>query len=163
RDPSSAAGSRKRCASAWTASWQTSARRSCVPHWRKCEARERGKGTHPLAAETSGAVIRFELPAGGHAVFTARRSGNLSTTRGEGHERGPARRERLRGQFELSTLLAGRQVHGGTVRRVRREDEAHGQTAVIDADGQATGLHEVGAMVLVADCLPVLLGSDWAV
>jgi YfiH family protein len=108
-------------------------------------------------------VIRFELPARGHALFTARASGNLSTMRGEGHERGTRRRERLRDQLELSALFAGRQVHGRTVRRVRPGEQARGQTANIDADGQATGLHEVGVMVLVADCLPVLLGSDGAV
>jgi YfiH family protein len=108
-------------------------------------------------------VIRLELPLGGHALFTARASGNLSRTRGGAHELGPRRRERLREQLELSALLAGRQVHGTTVRRVRREDEARSQMADIDADGQATGLREVGVMVLVADCLPVLLGSDGAV
>jgi YfiH family protein len=145
------------------ASLQTSARRSCVPRWRKCEARPTGKATDPLAAEAGVAVIRFELPAGGHALFTDRASGNLSATRGEDHESGSRRRDRLRGQLELPALSAGRQVHGSTVRRVRREDEARGQMANIDADGQATGLHEVGVMVLVADCLPVLLGADGAV
>jgi YfiH family protein len=108
-------------------------------------------------------VISLDLPAGGQALFTARASGNLSATRGDGHERGPDRRERLREQLGLSALLAGRQVHGTSVRRVRREDEARGETADIEADGQATGLREAGLMVLVADCLPVLLFSDGAV
>jgi YfiH family protein len=96
-------------------------------------------------------------------LFTGRTSGNLSTTRGDGHEHGGRERERLREQLELSALVAGRQVHGTTVRRVRREDEARSRMTNIDADGQATGLREVGVMVLVADCLPVLLGSDGAV
>jgi YfiH family protein len=108
-------------------------------------------------------VIRLRLPAGGRALFTSRASGNLSTTRGDGHEQGGGGRERLREHLELSSLCAGRQVHGRTVRRVRHEGEAQSRAAEIDADGQATGLRELGVMVLVADCLPVLLGSGGAV
>jgi YfiH family protein len=108
-------------------------------------------------------VIGIDLPGGGRALFTTRASGNLSTTRGQGHEHGRRERERLREQLELSSLCAGRQVHGSAVRRVRHEDEARGPTAEVDADGQATGVRQLGVMVLVADCLPVLLGSGGAV
>ncbi len=38
-----------------------------------------------------------------------------------------------------------------------------GQAMEIDADGHATALRELGTMVLVADCLPVILGSEGAV
>jgi YfiH family protein len=145
------------------ASWQTSARRSCAPRWRKREARPRLEARDRFAANPSVTVIRLRLPGGGRALFTSRTSGNLSITRGDGHELGRRQRERLRERLELSSLCAGRQVHGRTVRRVRYEGEARGQAAEIDADGQATGLRELGAMVLVADCLPVLLGSGGAV
>ncbi|HXA54345.1 MAG TPA: polyphenol oxidase family protein [Solirubrobacteraceae bacterium] len=38
-----------------------------------------------------------------------------------------------------------------------------GEAVALDADGHATALHGVGAMVLVADCLPVALGAEGAV
>ncbi len=40
-------------------------------------------------------ALRFELPGGGHALFTTRADGNLSTMRGPGHERGRRERDRL--------------------------------------------------------------------
>jgi purine-nucleoside/S-methyl-5'-thioadenosine phosphorylase / adenosine deaminase len=107
--------------------------------------------------------MRFELPGGGRALFTTRAEGNLSTLRGEGHGRGAQLREDLCEDLGLRWLCASRQVHGATVQRVRSEDGAGGQAMALDADGHATSLRGVGMMVLAADCLPVLLGSEGAV
>jgi YfiH family protein len=108
-------------------------------------------------------VIRFALPGVGEGLFTVRANGNLSTLRGPGHERGRRERERLREDLELRRLYASRQVHGTTVQRVCDVDGADRQPAELEADGHATGLPRTGMMVLVADCLPVILGSDEAV
>jgi polyphenol oxidase len=111
--------------------------------------------------------LRFELPGGGHALFTSRAEGNLSTMRGSGHDHGRHERDRLCEQLGLRWLCASRQVHGVTVQRVAGGlDPAHrrgGQPMEIDADGHATALRELGVMVLVADCLPVIIGSEGAV
>jgi YfiH family protein len=57
--------------------------------------------------------------------------------------------------------LQGMQVHGALVRRVR---ELPGPAAALaDADGQATALEGVAAVVLTADCLPVALVAPEAV
>jgi len=116
-----------------------------------------------LAADARAAVIRFELPGAGLGLFTARTWGNLSTIRGDGHERGRSERERLCDELDLRWLCASRQVHGAIVQRVRSQGGSGGQAAEIDADGHATALRGLGMMVLVADCLPVLLGSGNAV
>jgi hypothetical protein len=74
----------------------------------------------------------------------------------------------------VDRLARGHQVHGSVVRRVtamageehpgRSSDEAEGRGVVEEpADGQATALPGVGAMVLSADCLPVALGCAGAV
>ncbi len=59
-----------------------------------------------------GPPLRFELPGGGHALFTTRADGNLSTLRGPGHEHGRRERDRLCGELGLRWLCASRQVHG---------------------------------------------------
>jgi polyphenol oxidase len=119
--------------------------------------------------------LRFDLPGGAHALFTTRAHGNLSSVGGEDAEHGLQARERLREQLALRRLLRGYQVHGTTVQRVR--DDPAGDTGIqtdtespdseaqpeIEADGQATALRGVGAMVLTADCLPVALGCGGAV
>ncbi len=110
--------------------------------------------------------LRFELPGGGHALFTTRAHGNLSTMRGPGHEHGRAERDRLCDELGLSWLCASRQVHGATVHRIAvgsGPQHTRGEAVAIVADGHATALGGVGTMVLVADCLPVLLGSRGAV
>jgi YfiH family protein len=123
------------------------------------------------------AELSFELRGGGRALFTTRRDGNLSSVGGEDAEHGLRSRERLREQICARRLLRGYQVHGATVHRAR--DGAHagegrgggertsagdgeGQPA-IEADGQATALSGLGAIVLTADCLPVALGANGAV
>src|ERR1700724_2173835 len=123
-----------------------------------------------LHADTSDLAsrLRFEFPGGGRALFTTRADGNLSTMRGPGHERGRSERDRLCEQLGLRWLCASRQVHGTAVQRVvvGGLDPAlprGGQAVEIDADGHATALRDVGTMVLVADCLPVVIGSEGAV
>ena len=108
-------------------------------------------------------ALRFELPGGGHALFTTRADGNLSTARGPGHEHGRRERDRLCEELGLRWLCASRQVHGAAVQRVNAQKGSGGEAVAIDADGHATALRGVGAMVLVADCLPVVLGSEGAV
>jgi polyphenol oxidase len=108
-------------------------------------------------------ALRFDLPGGGHALFTTRAHGNLSTVLGPAHEHGPDRRDRLREELGLRWLCAGRQVHGTTVQRVTARGDSGGHKVAINADGHATALSGVGVTVLTADCLPVVLGSDGAV
>jgi YfiH family protein len=107
--------------------------------------------------------LRFQLPGGGGALFTARVHGNLSTLRGVGAEHGRRERERLAAELGLRWLCASRQVHGTTVLRIREQDGSGGEALARDADGHATALRGIGMMVLVADCLPVLLVSPHAV
>jgi polyphenol oxidase len=109
------------------------------------------------------AELRCALPGAGHALFTTRAHGNLSTLRGDGHERGRRARDELSEEIGLDWLCASRQVHGTVVQRVRSAAGARGEPVAIDADGHATGVPGVGAMVLTADCLPVALGSEGAV
>jgi polyphenol oxidase len=117
----------------------------------------------------SGAPLRFDLPGGGgHALFTTRAHGNMSSVGGTGAEHGMRARERLRTQLGLRRLARGCQVHGTTVLRIRADadipplDPATARPSM-RADGQATDLHGVGTMVLTADCLPVALASPHAV
>jgi polyphenol oxidase len=86
----------------------------------------------------------FELPGGGRVLFTARAQGNLST---------PAGTAALRERWGLRALVHARQVHGSRVQRV-------GTEVVAQADGHVLAQRGVAAMVLVADCLPVALGSE---
>ncbi len=103
-----------------------------------------------------------ELAGGAQVLFTSRAHGNLSTHTGGGHENGRAGRDRLCEELGLDWLCAGRQVHGATVQRVRKIAGSGGEAVAIDADGHATALAGVGAMVLTADCLPVALGAETA-
>jgi YfiH family protein len=100
--------------------------------------------------------MRFELPDGGHVLFTTRTHGNLSSVGGDGAEHGSQAREALREQLGVRRLLRGFQVHGTAVRRVGDGAE---MSEDVEADGQATALRDLGAMVLTADCLPVALGA----
>jgi YfiH family protein len=111
----------------------------------------------PVGPEMS--TLSFDLFGTGHALFTTRAHGNLSSVGGDGHEGGSDARERLRTQLGLRRLARGYQVHGVTVQRV-----IDGRRIVApEADGQATNVREVGVMALTADCLPVALGTDGAV
>ncbi|HEY2569968.1 MAG TPA: polyphenol oxidase family protein [Solirubrobacteraceae bacterium] len=100
-----------------------------------------------------------ELPGGAWALFTSRAHGNLSTQRGDGHERGRSARDRLCANLDLRWLCASRQVNGTTVQRVHAPAGSGGEAVAIDADGHATSMAAIGAMVLTADCLPVALAG----
>ena len=130
----------------------------------------------------SEAELSVDLPGGGHVLFTARAHGNLSSVGGVDAEHGLHARERLRGQIDVEHLLRGYQVHGTTVQLVRgpaRKSERggeikHGSGAdteltcdlppdstaqpSVEADGQATNLRGLGAIVLAADCLLLAAG-----
>jgi YfiH family protein len=111
-------------------------------------------------------MMRFDLPGGGHTVFTTRQQHNLSSVGGSEHERGGRARERLCEQLRLRRLVRGYQVHGVAVSRVidDRQAAASGDARpTTEADGQATNVREVGVMALTADCLPVALGTSGAV
>jgi polyphenol oxidase len=108
--------------------------------------------------------MRFDLPGAGHALFTTRAHGNLSSVGGDGAEHGLESRERLREQLGVRRLLRGYQVHGTTVQRVGDAVQPDSESQPeIEADGQATALSNLGAIVLTADCLPVALGANGAV
>jgi YfiH family protein len=129
----------------------------------------------------------LELPGGGCALFTARANGNLSSVGGEYAERGLQARERLRRSLGLRRLVRGYQVHGTVVGRIsaegRRSAAAEGSRGdrrarshetswlepdsarqpSFEADGHAVAIPAVAAVVLTADCIPVVLGADGAV
>jgi YfiH family protein len=111
----------------------------------------------------------FDLPGGGHALFTTRAHGNMSSVGGLDHEHGHRARERLRTQLlGLRRLARSYQVHGTTVRSIRNDADlpAPGNDAArspIEADGHATCIPGIGVMALTADCLPVALGAGGAV
>lgn len=104
-----------------------------------------------------------ELPGGG-VVFSERADGNMSSVDGEGHERGAENRAALRDRFGLERLARGYQVHGTVVRTVRAMPPREAETGELEhADGQATDLAGLGAIVLAADCLPVAISARGAV
>jgi purine-nucleoside/S-methyl-5'-thioadenosine phosphorylase / adenosine deaminase len=112
--------------------------------------------------------MRSNLPGGGHALFTMRAHGNLSSVGGDGAEHGLEARERLREQLGVRRLLRGYQVHGTTVLCSRTDADISAQDSAtvqppVEADGHATSVAGIGAMVLTADCLPVALGANGAV
>ncbi len=123
-----------------------------------------------MNGEASGAnpdKLVFELP-GGRALFTTRAHGNLSSVGGLDHEHGYRARERLRMQLGLRRLARGYQVHGTVVLCSRTDAEIPAQDSAtaqppVEADGQATSVAGIGAIVLTADCLPVALGTGGAV
>jgi polyphenol oxidase len=112
----------------------------------------------------SAAELSFELPGGGRVLFTERRHGNLSSVAGERAEQAAEARHGLAAQIGVRALASGHQVHGAHVRWVNELPRGGQRRAgEDDADGQATMLSDVGAMVLSADCVPVALGADGAV
>jgi len=104
-----------------------------------------------------------ELPAGARALFSSRAHANLSIQTGDGHERGRQARDDLCERLGQRWLCASRQVHGANVQRVRALDGRGGDPVAIDADGHATAVRGIGAMVLTADCLPVALAGEGGV
>ena len=101
---------------------------------------------------------------GGGVYFSDRADGNMSSVGGLGHEQGAVNRQALRDRLELRGLARGYQVHGTVVRTVLRMPEREAQTGELEhADGQATPLRALGAMVLAADCVPVAIAAQGAV
>jgi polyphenol oxidase len=116
----------------------------------------------------------FELPGGGRAFFTARAHGNMSSVGGDNAEQGSTARERLRAALDVRLLLRGYQVHGTVVGRVFADGSRPGLPNALEspedsaqpsceADGHAVAAPTLAAMVLSADCIPVVLGADGAV
>jgi YfiH family protein len=137
----------------------------------------------------NGEHIAIDLP-GGHVLFSTRRGGtsrgpyaslNLGAIApepaedGHGDDAGTvlANRRLLAGLTGLPVerFAHARQVHGRTVVRVREPPAGawanprgtRGLEGLPDADGQATALEGVVAVVLAADCLPVALVGHGAV
>lgn len=124
--------------------------------------------TLPAPFYPVGDHLGIDLP-GARAVFTTRRGGfsrgpyrtlnlgRLTDDRPEAVERNRALLE-----TELGVRLARiRQVHGTRVRRVVEMPPSDPELP--EADGQATALHGVAPMVLVADCLPVTVAGEGTV
>jgi YfiH family protein len=115
-----------------------------------------------------GEHIGCALP-GGRVLFTTRRGGtsaapfdtlNLGILTADDPAAVSANRDRLAVATAIARdrTLQGVQVHGRVVRRVRELPDP-----AADADGQATALEGVAAVVLTADCLPVALVAREAV
>jgi len=126
-----------------------------------------------LAAPFSwdGEHIAIDLP-GARAIFTTRRGGvsrgpyaslNLGRWTDDDPAAVAANRDRLAAALglERTSIAQGRQVHEATVRRVGARPDPDSPPE--PADGQATALPGVAALVLTADCLPVALAAPGAV
>jgi hypothetical protein len=121
-----------------------------------------------MTIDSQASTLHVDLPGNGHALFTNCAHGNLSSVGGLDREHGYDARERLRAQLGLRWLARGYQVHGTTVLCSRTntdvpEYDSATMQPPVEADGQATSVVGVGAMVLTADCLPVALGTNGAV
>ena len=133
-----------------------------------------GTGAAPRLAPPfrwAGEHIGCVLP-GGRVLFTTRRGGvsappydtlNLGVLTGDDRAAVDANRERLAVATGIARgrTLQGLQVHGTVVRRARELPAAG--AAPEEADGQATALEDVAAVVLTADCLPVAIAGSEAV
>jgi len=109
---------------------------------------------------------------GGRALFTTRRGGvsrppcdtlNLGLITADDPAAVRANRDRLAALIGIARARTaqGRQVHGAEVRRLRELPDPDAEP--VAADGQATALPDVAAVVLTADCLPVALIAPEAV
>jgi purine-nucleoside/S-methyl-5'-thioadenosine phosphorylase / adenosine deaminase len=118
--------------------------------------------------QSIGGLPVYELPGGARALFTDRSAGNLSSVGGDARELGGASRERLRAMIGAGRLVRGYQVHGAVVGRIGADgsglvDHDDADQPPFQADGHALAAREAAAMVLVADCVPVVLGARGAV
>lgn len=111
----------------------------------------------------------LSLPGGGKALFTGRAHGNLSSVGGEHAQGGLRAREGLRAKIGAKRLARGYQVHGTVVCRVLSNESPatircdSERQPDLEADGHAVATRGVAAMVLTADCIPVVLGAEGAV
>jgi len=129
----------------------------------------------------AGEHIAVDLP-GAQALFTTRRGGvsggpyeslNLGQTAtdaapGDDPRLVAANRSAVIEQVADGShrFAHGRQVHGHHVARVTSTPTGDWEAVrpgAHAADGQATALHDVAAVVLVADCLPVAIAGEGAV
>jgi YfiH family protein len=137
----------------------------------------------PAPFRLRGEHIAIDLP-GGHALFSTRRGGRstgpytslnlgaIAPVRGEPGEGDDAptvlaNRRLLASQVGLPVerFAHARQIHGRDVVRLdqppagvwARPRGTRGLDGLADADGQASALEDVAAVVLSADCLPVAL------
>jgi len=107
--------------------------------------------------------LTASLPSGGVA-FSDRSDGNMSSVGGRDAEHGADARAGLRDRLGLKALARGYQVHGSVVRSIREMPAQEAEVGELEqADGQATPLPGLGAMVLAADCLPVAIACPGAV
>lgn len=134
-----------------------------------------GDTVSEVAARTAGVATdasTFELDAieldlpGAHVRFTTRAGGvsagpyaslNLGLLTDDDRAAVAENRRRAAGGIPLAW---GRQVHGT---RVMALDAPTSADTVQDADGVATTSHDLAAIVLTADCLPVALAAPGAV
>jgi YfiH family protein len=134
----------------------------------------RSPGEDPSARMTTDASTPLDgeimgLPGGAKALFTGRAHGNLSSVGGEHAEAGLRSRESVRAAIGVQRLARGYQVHGTVVCRVLSNDSPEAIRADsehqpdFEADGHAVAVKDVAAMVLTADCIPVVLGAEGAV
>jgi YfiH family protein len=109
-----------------------------------------------------------DLP-GARAAFTTRHGGvssgpytslNLGRLTNDAPDAVRENRERLQARVGMPLAMI-RQVHGAEVRRIAAPPDPAGP--LVEVDGQATALHGVAPIVLVADCLPIALAGDGAV
>ncbi len=118
-----------------------------------------------------GEHIGCALP-GGRVLFATRRGGvstapydtlNVGVLTDDDRAAVDANRDRLAALVGIARerTLQGLQVHGAVVRRARGLPAPGAE--LVEADGQATALLDVAAVVLTADCLPVALVSPEAV
>ena len=112
-------------------------------------------------------MIEVDLGNGARGLFTGRAGGvstgpfaslNLGRWTDDDPEAVEENRRRVLALTGRAAFAQGRQVHGATVVRVA---DAPGE--ITDADGQATARDDVAAIVLTADCLPILLAAHGAV
>lgn len=116
---------------------------------------------------TGTSPLRGRVPGAPDAVyaFSGRSTGNVSLVVGRAE---PAARPRLTESVGLTAADAVfmRQVHGGAVARVGRAEAGRGARdhaeAVPGVDGLVTTAEDVGLVVLVADCVPLLLAAPRA-
>lgn len=122
----------------------------------------------PAPFEPVGDHIGIALP-GGRALFTTRRGGvsrgayaSLNLGRWSDDDADAVDRNRRivadAVGLPLDAVVQGRQVHG-----VRVELRAAGDDTLNEADGQATRVEGLAALVLTADCLPIALIAPDAV
>jgi polyphenol oxidase len=121
----------------------------------------------------AGDHIAVDLGHGARGLFTTRLGGvsappfdtlNLGRWTDDDPAAVEENRRRVLALTGCDAFAQGRQVHGAHVARTSASappGETSGTFA--DADGQATALDGVAAIVLTADCLPVLLAADGAV